>query len=149
MTGYSQSQITRLVNKYKKGEIRIASYQRHKFPKKYSDKEIALLTLVDNCHSRLNGQATKRILEREYTVYGKTDYENLKNISVAHLYRLRKTKLYQKSECTFTKTTANKKGALIAQRKKPDPQGEPGYIRVDTVHQGDKDGKKVFIISTQ
>jgi len=59
MTGYSQSQITRLVNKYKKGEIRIASYQRHKFPKKYSDKEIALLTLVDNCHSRLNGQATK------------------------------------------------------------------------------------------
>ena len=27
-------------------------------------------------------------------------------------------------------------------RKKPRPNGKPGYIRVDTVHQGDLDGKK-------
>jgi hypothetical protein len=30
----------------------------------------------------------------------------------------------------------------IGERRKPDPQGRPGYLRVDTVHQGDRDGVK-------
>jgi transposase InsO family protein len=30
----------------------------------------------------------------------------------------------------------------IAERRRPDPQGRPGYLRVDTVHQGDWDGHK-------
>jgi hypothetical protein len=30
----------------------------------------------------------------------------------------------------------------IGERAKPDPGGIPGYIRVDTVHQGDRDGEK-------
>jgi len=30
----------------------------------------------------------------------------------------------------------------IGTRRKPDPQGEPGYLRVDTVHQGDLDKQK-------
>jgi hypothetical protein len=30
----------------------------------------------------------------------------------------------------------------IGERRKPDPQGRPGYLRVDTVHQGDRDGEK-------
>ncbi|WP_153301387.1 DDE-type integrase/transposase/recombinase, partial [Endozoicomonas arenosclerae] len=30
----------------------------------------------------------------------------------------------------------------IGVRRRPDPQGRPGFIRVDTVHQGDKDGVK-------
>jgi hypothetical protein len=29
----------------------------------------------------------------------------------------------------------------IAERRKPDPQGRSGYLRVDTVHQGHQDGK--------
>ena len=29
----------------------------------------------------------------------------------------------------------------IAERRRPDPQGQPGYLRVDTVHQGRQDGK--------
>jgi hypothetical protein len=29
----------------------------------------------------------------------------------------------------------------IGERRKPDPKGRPGYIRVDTVHQGQHDGK--------
>jgi hypothetical protein len=143
MTGYSPSQITRLANKYSRNELKAGTkYQRHKFPKKYSDEEITLLALADNYHSRLNGHAIKRILEREYEIFNKSEFENIKNISVAHIYRLRKTKTYQKSECTFTKTTANKKGESIGVRRKPDPDGKPGYIRVDTVHQGDKNGKK-------
>jgi len=30
----------------------------------------------------------------------------------------------------------------IAERRRPDPQGQPGYLRVDTVHQGDQKGSK-------
>jgi hypothetical protein len=37
-----------------------------------------------------------------------------------------------------TKPTA----VSIADRRRPEPQGRPGYLRVDTVHQGDWDGAK-------
>ncbi len=30
----------------------------------------------------------------------------------------------------------------IGERRKPDTQGRPGYLRIDTVHQGDRDGVK-------
>ena len=30
----------------------------------------------------------------------------------------------------------------IGERRKPDPQNRPGYLRVDTVHQGDREGVK-------
>ena len=30
----------------------------------------------------------------------------------------------------------------IGERRRPEPNGQPGYLRVDTVHQGDLDGVK-------
>ena len=30
----------------------------------------------------------------------------------------------------------------IGERRKPQPHGSPGYLRIDTVHQGDQDGLK-------
>jgi hypothetical protein len=30
----------------------------------------------------------------------------------------------------------------IGERRCPDPQGQPGYLRVDTVHQGDAPARK-------
>jgi hypothetical protein len=30
----------------------------------------------------------------------------------------------------------------IGERRRPDAQGRPGYLRIDTVHQGDLDGVK-------
>ena len=41
---------------------------------------------------------------------------------------------------TFTKTQAVQRS--IGERRKPEPNGKPGYLRVDTVHQGDLDGEK-------
>jgi transposase InsO family protein len=40
----------------------------------------------------------------------------------------------------FDKTRS--KPSSIGERRKPRPEGKPGYIRVDTVHQGDQDGIK-------
>jgi transposase InsO family protein len=37
----------------------------------------------------------------------------------------------------------------IGERRKPDPEGRPGYLRVDTVHQGDLEREKgVYPINT-
>ena len=33
-------------------------------------------------------------------------------------------------------------GVTIAERRRPDPRGRPGFLRVDTVHQGDWDDAK-------
>ena len=38
--------------------------------------------------------------------------------------------------------------AAIGERRKPAPDGSPGYLRVDSVHQGDLDGiKGVYLIN--
>jgi hypothetical protein len=140
VTGYSVSQITRLVEKYLLGELAITPYKRNSFTSKYSPHDIALLCTTDNAHSRLNGNATKKILEREYTKFGHMEYANISKISVPHLYRLRATRIYQSKSLTYTHTQAVKRN--IGERRKPTPNGSPGYIRIDTVHQGDSEKKK-------
>ncbi len=65
MTGYSQAQLSRLIAQYRRtGHVRLAEYQRHRFPTNYSRADQALLAEVDNAHSRLSGPATQAILRR-------------------------------------------------------------------------------------
>ncbi len=135
VTGYSNAQISRLILKYLAGKLYFIDYQRHSFPTKYSPVDIALLCKTDNIHYRLNGYATRQILLREYKVFGKSEYEKISQISVAQIYRLRTTRVYQTKSLTFKNTQAVQRS--IGERRKPDPQGRPGYIRIDTVHQGD------------
>lgn len=140
ITCYSNSQTSRLIVKYLKGKLYFADYKRHSFPNKYSPSDIALLCKTDNIHQRLNGFATKQILIREYQKYAKTDYEKISHISVVHIYRLRITRFYQSNSLTFKNTQSVQRN--IGERRKPEPQGKPGYIRVDTVHQGDLASKQ-------
>ena len=140
ITGYSRSQTTRLIKKGLTGRLDYRPYQRHRFPTKYAPADIALLAKTDNAHSRLSGPATRAILKRERTRFGKEEYENLKDLSVSHLYRLRGKGVYQTHEMTFTKTAPST--VSIGDRRKPDPQGKPGYIRVDTAHQGDREDER-------
>ncbi|HUQ84786.1 MAG TPA: hypothetical protein VM077_00535 [Candidatus Limnocylindrales bacterium] len=135
MTGYSNAQISRLVQKYLLGKLYFLDYKRHVFPTRYSPVDIALLCKTDNIHQRLNGFATRQILIREYSKYAKPEYQKISQISVAHIYRLRGTRVYQAKSLTFKNTQAVKRN--IGERKKPEPNGKPGYIRIDTVHQGD------------
>lgn len=135
MTDYSNAQMTRLIAKYLKGKLHFVSYKRHSFPTRYSPFDIALLCKTDNVHQRLNGYATREILLREHRVFGKTEYEKISKISVAHLYRLRTARFYQSNSLTFKNTQSVQRN--IGERRKPEPNGKPGYIRVDTVHQGD------------
>lgn len=140
MTGYSASQTTRLVTKYLCGKLFLTTVNRHSFPTKYATADIALLVKTDNSHNRLNGVATRKILAREFTVFGKVEYQKISQISVSHIYNLRQSQQYQKHSLTFTKTMAVQRN--IGERRKPEPNGLPGYIRVDSVHQGDSDKEK-------
>jgi len=98
------------------------------------------LARTDELHDYLSGPATKKIMEREWVVYGHLDFRNISQISVAHLYNLRRSFLYRNINKRYTKT----KPAVvkIGERARPNPGGRPGYIRVDTVHQGDSNAEK-------
>ena len=140
MTGISESQLTRLIEKQLiNGEIK-ASWGRHnKFSVIYTKEDIELLVETDNLHERLSGPATKNILEREFKS-GDICYKRLSGISVSHIYNLRETPGYRFKALTVSRT----KSVLVAigKRGKPNPDGKPGHLRVDTVHQGDLDGVK-------
>jgi hypothetical protein len=141
VTGYSRSQISRLIREYRwKGRLKKAEYRRHRFPRKYTAEEVRLLARTDELHYWLSGPATKKIMEREYEVYGDARFSNICRISVAHLYNIRRSSLYLEMTRRFTKTKPVV--SKIGERGKPDPKGRPGYIRIDTVHQGDINGQK-------
>jgi len=141
MSGRSLPQITRLIRQYRhSGQIRVQAYRRHGFPRRYTDRDVALLAAVDQAHQWLSGPATKHILEREFAVFGKADFQRLAQISVSHLYNLRRTPLYRQCAARWEPTRPS--GVSIGERRRPDPQGQPGYLRVDTVHQGDWEGAK-------
>ena len=141
MTGLSRAQVTRLITAYgKTGRVKAVAYQRTKFATRYTTADVNLLAYVDKAHGNLSGPATRRILEREYAEYGQAAYQRLTAISVAHLYRLRNSQAYRKRNTSYQPTRPTP--IPIGERRKPQPQGSPGYLRVDTVHQGDQDGCK-------
>jgi len=141
MTGLSEAQTTRLIRAFLDyGAVRRQAYRRHTFTAKYTVADIASLAEVDRAHGRLSGPATRRILQRAYEQFGEKQYERLAKISVAHLYNLRASPRYRNQAAVFEPTQST--AAAIGQRRKPNPQGRPGYVRVDTVHQGDSAGTK-------
>ena len=104
------------------------------------DEDVALLVEVDRLHGTANGLVVKKLFERAWRVHGDQRYRRLAGISVSHIYNLRKSKGYKSRRTAHLKTGAHK--VRIGERRKPQPKGHPGYLRVDTVHQGDWDGYK-------
>jgi transposase InsO family protein len=141
VTGLSEPQMTRLIRQYKQeGVVQAVACRRKRFPVKYVSQDVTLLAGVDRAHSWLSGPATVHIIKREYEEFGKAEYASLAGISVAHLYNLRRSARYRKLAAKWEPTRPS--GNTIGKRRKPDPRGQPGYLRIDTVHQGDWDGVK-------
>jgi transposase InsO family protein len=141
VTGLSEPQMTRLIRQYRQeGVVEVATYCRRRFPTKYPSRDVALLAEVDRAHGWLSGPATLHVLKREHEQFGKDNYARLAEISVAHLYNLRGSAAYRKVAANWQPTRPSAIG--IGERRKPDPQGRPGFLRIDTVHQGDWEGAK-------
>lgn len=139
ITGYCSQQVKRLIKKYRNGTLKWEKWQKSQFRAVYSEKDIELLHDVDSVH-QMSGPATRQILEREFLVFHKKEYENLANISSSHIYNLRKRPWYLRKGKVFEETKAVK--IPIGKRMKPKPNGRPGFLRVDSVHQGDFNGEK-------
>jgi transposase InsO family protein len=141
MTGLSRAQITRLITQYLRGEaVKPRSYRRHRFARRYSREDIALLAAIDEVHQSLSGPATQKLLQRAYYDFRDAPYQRLAGISVAQLYRLRQSRTYRERRVAYQPTRPT--AVSIGERRRPEPNGRPGYLRVDTVHQGDLDGVK-------
>ena len=116
ISGRSLAQITRLIRR------------------RYTHDDIALLATVDAAHEGLSGPALRRILWREHHVYGQAASNDC-SLSASHIYNLRRTAVYREHHVHHTRTRS--RAVAIGERRRPNPCGRPGYLRVDTVHQGD------------
>jgi len=141
MTGYSDHQIDKLIKRKKKfGKVFLLERTQHTFPKKYEASDVALLADVTGALNHPNGFAVKQMMKDMYHLYGDIRFERLQHISVSHFYNLRETNIFQSRILNYSKTKPVK--VNIGIRKKPTPFGKPGYLRVDSVHQGDLDKQK-------
>ena len=142
-TGFSRPQLERLVRQwYRTGRVqdRRGGRRGKPFERKYTQADIRLLAQFDTAFAQMSGLATREALRREYVVHENLRFERLASISSSHIYNLRNSSTYrtQRTVWNHTRPTNNS----IGLRQAPQPMGQPGHIRIDTVHQGDRDGVK-------
>jgi transposase InsO family protein len=142
LTGYSRPQLTRLIAQYLRTGRLVHRYRATttSYVRKFTPEDIVLLAELDSLHGTLSGPATRVLLGRAVRLFGEVRYARLATISVAHLYNLRAQPLYQQRRVHYSKTQS--RPSSIGARRAPAPEGRPGFIRIDTVHQGDHDGRK-------
>ena len=149
VTGFSRAQTNRLIAQHRRtGNIRDHRCKppANAFQRRYTPYDAALLAEVDEAFGQLSGPATKVILWRMYHFYRDLRFERLASISNGHIYNLRKSRQYRTGRLTFRKTRPTP--VAIGVRRKPRPDGQPGFLRVDTVHLGDHDGKKgIYVLN--
>jgi len=141
VTGYSKAQLDRLIGRYVAyGRITPAVRTQPTFKGIYTREDMAELARIDDLFEGLSGPATCLVLKREYELFGNRACERLGQISASHLYNLRGSNRYRQLRIHYTKTRPA--AVPIGKRIKPRPNGRPGFLRVDSVHQGDKEGEK-------
>lgn len=139
---YSRQQLTRLIHQYQsRGTVSVKSRLTPQgFKRRYTEGDIQLLATMDERYETPSGAVIKKLCERACQLFSQDEYQRLACISISHLYNIRHSKAYQKQRRYYVKTKA--RHINIGERRKPIPNGKAGYIRIDTVHQGDQDGVK-------
>jgi len=150
LSGYSRAQITRPVSRWSAGKSPLKNYgaPRRPFARLYTPAVVALLIDVDRVMGLLSGHATACGLRtadcglrRQRDVFGDARFARLSSILPGHLYNLPNSAGYRNHRVLLTKTQSSI-NTKIGVRKAPAPEGGPGLIRIDRVHQGDLDGVK-------
>jgi hypothetical protein len=144
-SGYSRPQLTRLVSRWEENRLAVVPLAKRysapvrAFARKYTPADVSLLVEMDTANADVCGPAIAHLLRRAFNVYGETKYERLAQLSVSHLYNLRKSAGYKAQRVSLTKTRPVVNS--IGVRKAPRPDGRAGYIRIDSVHHGDMDSR--------
>lgn len=140
ITALSRAQLTRLIQRWMDTRrVERKPARRPSFQRRYTDADIASLAEVDAAHEDLSGPAVRHLCHRAWAVFGNQRFERLAGISASHIYNLRRSAAYRKIRVRVQHTQGSQ--VSIGERRQPDPKGRPGYLRVDTVHQGLHDGK--------
>jgi len=140
VTAISRAQLTRLIQRWMETRrIDRKPMQRPSFPRRYTTADIATLAEVDAAHEDLSGPAVRHLCQRGWEVFGEERFQRLAEISASHIYNLRRSASYRKIRVSVQHTQARQ--VSIGERRQPDPKGRAGYLRVDTVHQGQHDGQ--------
>ena len=145
-SGYGRAQITRLVARWRGNRLSERPLTKRyrapavPFARTYTVADVERLVEMDKAHENVCGAAVCHLFRRAFEVYGDARYKRLATLSVSHLYNLRKSAGYVAKRTVFTKTRPTPNA--IGVRKAPRPEGRAGFVRIDTVHQGDQDGMK-------
>ena len=148
VSGYSRAQLTRRITQWRASGCIVdrRGPPTQPFPGRFTKADVARLVELDRIHGQLSGPATRKLAERAFKVFGDAAFENLAGISVAHLYNLRASAGYRRQRGPIEPTRSTH--VAIGERRCPRPNGEPGYLRVDSVHQGDFDGVKgIYLVN--
>ena len=133
LTGFSQTQLLRLLPKAQQGRLTVTPYSRIQPHRLYTSRDIKLLEKTDSLHLRLSERATREILRREFEVFHHQEYQTISRVSHSHIGNLRHSNIYRSSWINHTKA----RQVPIGITQPPENYGRPGSIRVDTVHQPD------------
>ena len=126
--GLSRGQLTRLIGQHRAIGWRADRRARAPVPRSYTRLDIGLLGEVDAHLGQWPGAAWRKVLRRPWEVFGDARFERLVMLSYGHLYNLR-------TVWARIRPTA----VSIGVGRCPDPRGQPGFLRMDTVDQGDLD----------
>ena len=133
MTGYKKAQLLRLIKRAVLGKLVRKEYRRINPNRIYTSVDVKLLEKTDELHLRLNAVATHEIIRREWEIYKHGEYEHLSHVSVSHINNLRHHSVYVNSWVNGTKA----RQIPIGSTRPPEPNNQPGAIRIDTVSQRD------------
>ena len=147
--GLSRAQVTRLIGRYRatgRVEDRRGADGGRPFARVCTPADIRLPVEADGIGGQLCGPAACEAMRREYEVFGDARFERLARLSPSHLHDLRRSKTCRARRTTVEHTRPTT--VRIGERRRPDPRGRPGCLRVDTVHAwtsttlGDRNGVK-------
>lgn len=133
ITGYKHTQLFKLVERARIGKLFKTKYKRINPSKIYTGGDIKLLEKTDELHLRLSEKATLKILEREFEVFGHSEFQTISSVSHSHITNLRHSLVYKSGWINHTKA----RQIQIGKTAKPESFGRPGSIRVDAVNQRD------------
>ncbi len=144
MTGLSRAQITRLIQQYRQGgELQPARYRRHRCPQVHARRR------------RTAGGGGRGPRNPQRPGHAQDPRAGIPAVPAARiraaggdlggpdLSPAAAQSLPPAAAATKTRPTA----VSIGERRRPDPQGQPGFLRVDTVHQGDREASRASTTS--
>jgi len=132
VTGRSRQQITRLIAQFRStGTVRDRRGSPSRpFTPRYTRADSRQLADLDRLHGTLSGTATRKLCQRAYHMFSDERFERLAGICNGHLYNLRQARTYsgRRGPVHSTRPTP----VPIGERRRPRPDGQPGYLRVDS-----------------